>query len=76
MKFELSATEILALIAKTEFSPFTDSDWEAFAGCESKAPVIGYNGDFTIVIDDETVNVIHAEDEFGGQLFCLRETEY
>ena len=70
---QLNATEILALIAKTQFSPFTESDWDAFAGCESEAPVIGYNGDFTIVIDGETVNVIHAEDEFGGQLFSLNE---
>jgi hypothetical protein len=73
---QLTATELFALIAKTQFAPFTEADWDVFAGCQSETPFIGYNGDFTIVIDDETVNVIHAEDEFGGQLFCLRETEY
>lgn len=72
----LNLNEILVLIAKTQFAPFTEAEWDAFAGCQSETPFIGYNGDFTIVIDDETVNVIHAEDEFGGQLFCLRETEY
>lgn len=70
---QLNATEILALIAKTQFAPFTDSDWEAFSGCESATPFIGYNGDFTIVIDGETINTIHAEDEFGGQIFSLNE---
>jgi hypothetical protein len=69
----LNLNEVLILIAKTQFAPFTDYDWYAFAGCASATPFIGYNGDFTIVIDDETVNVIHAEDEFGGQLFSLNE---
>jgi len=77
MKFELSATEALILIAKTEFSPFTDADWEAFAGCESENPLIGYNGSFTIVIDgEELVNIIHEDDEFGGQIFKLKEINY
>ena len=77
MKFELSATEALILIAKTEFSPFTDSDWQAWAGCESKDPLIGYKGSFTIVIDgEELVNIIHEDDEFGGQIFKLKEINY
>lgn len=70
---QLNATELFALIAKTQFAPFTEADWYAFAGCESETPFIGYNGDFTIVIDGETVNVVHAEDGFGGQLFSLNE---
>ena len=73
METKLSMTEALALIAKTQFSPFTEADWFAFAGCESDDPVIGYNGDFAIVVDGDTVNIIHAEDEYGGQLFCLSE---
>jgi hypothetical protein len=70
---QLNATELFALIAQTEFKAFSAHDWDAFSGCESEAPFIGYNGDFTIVLDGETVNVIHAEDEFGGQLFSLNE---
>jgi len=73
METKLSMTEALSLIAKTQFSPFTEADWFAFAGCESDDPVIGYNGDFAIVVDGDTVNIIHAEDEYGGQLFCLSE---
>jgi hypothetical protein len=77
MKFELSATEALILIAQTKFSPFNESDWEAFAGCESKNPLIGFNGSLTIVIDgEELVNIIHEDDEFGGQIFKLKEINY
>lgn len=70
---ELSAVEALRLVASTQLKPFTDSDWDAFLGCESENPLIGYNGDYTIVIDGETVNIIHAEDLYGGQMFSLAE---
>jgi hypothetical protein len=70
---QLNLNEILALIAQTEFKAFTEGDWYAFSGCETETPFIGYNGDFTIVMDGVMINIIHAEDEFGGQLFALRE---
>jgi hypothetical protein len=73
MVVKLSASEAIALIAKTQFSPFTESDWHAFMGCEADEPFIGYNGDYCLVLDGETVNIFHAEDEFGGQLFSLSE---
>jgi hypothetical protein len=69
----LNLNEVFALIAQTEFKAFSAHDWDAFAGCESATPFIGYNGDFTIVLDGVMINIIHAEDEFGGQLFALRE---
>lgn len=70
---QLSAVEVFRLMALTEFKPFTESDWEAFLGCESENPFIGHNGDYTLVLDGETLNVIHAEDMYGGQLFSLTE---
>jgi len=73
MVVKLSASEAIVLIAKTQFSPFTEADWFAFMGCEADEPLIGYNGDYCLVLDGETVNIIHAEDEFGGQLFSFSE---
>ncbi len=65
--------ELFALIASTTFSPFTKSDWDAFAGCESENPMIGASGMFTIVLDGSMVNIIHEEDGYGGQLFELNQ---
>lgn len=68
-----SAAEVLFLITQTKFKHFTENDWEAFLGCESENPLIGYNGDYTLVLDGETLNIIHAEDLYGGKLFSLAE---
>ena len=65
--------ELLALIARSTFRPFTNSDWDAFAGCESADPLIAEDGDYVIVLDGDQVNVLHADDEFGGQLFDLNQ---
>jgi hypothetical protein len=73
MKTELSLNEALKLIALTKFSAFSEEDFYAFSGAESEDPVIGYNGEFTIVIDGETINIIHESDETGGQLLRLSE---
>jgi hypothetical protein len=73
MKTQLSAVEAFRLMALTEFKPFTESDWEAYLGCESENPFIGYNGDYTLVLDGETLNVCHFDDGYGGQLFSLAE---
>ena len=73
MVVKLSASEAIALIAKTQFSPFTEFDWSAFAGCEADEPLIGYNGDYCLVLDGENINIIHGEDEYGGQLFSFSE---
>jgi hypothetical protein len=72
MKYPNSA-ELLLIIARTEFKPFTKSDWDIFAGCESAEPRIGYYKDFVIVLDYDKINIIHDEDEFGGQLFELNQ---
>lgn len=65
--------ELLVIIANTSFDSFTEADWWSFAGCESKDPLIGYYNDFTIVIDGEQINIVHHEDEYGGQLYELKQ---
>lgn len=66
-----NAAELLQIIAKTQFKPFDRDDWYAFAGYESENPLIGYYEEFTIVIDGDQINVIHAQDQFGGELYNL-----
>ena len=69
----MNVTEALLLIARTEFSPFSETDFQAFAGAESANPLIGYNGSYTIVVDGDCVNIIGEDDDCGGQIFNLRE---
>jgi hypothetical protein len=66
-------TELFSVMAQTKFEAFTQMDWDCFAGCESANPLIGYYGDFTIVIDGGLINIVHSEDMYGGQLFELNK---
>lgn len=68
---DLTAAQLMILIARTEFKPFNRADWDCFAGCESITPYIGYIGTYTIVLDGDVVNVIEEGDCYGGQLFKL-----
>lgn len=65
--------ELLTVMTQTEFKPFTEADWWAFAGCETKNPLIGYYNDFTIVLEGDMINIFHSEDEYGGQLYTLKQ---
>ena len=65
--------ELLSVMAQTQFKPFDRCDWDAFAGCETENPLIGAFGEFTIVIDGDMINIVHAEDIYGGQMFCLKQ---
>lgn len=66
-------TELLPLMAKTTFRPFGEADWWAFAGCETAEPMIGETDQFIIVIDGDMINIVHPEDEYGGQMYCLKQ---
>lgn len=68
-----SAAEIFKMLVLTVFEPFTERDWEAFQGCKSANPRIGYNGNFTLILDGETLNVIDADDDYGGAFYTLTE---
>ncbi len=65
--------ELLTIIARTNFKPFDKADWDAFAGCESENPYIGYLMEFTIVIDGDMINIVHSEDEYGGEMYTLKQ---
>lgn len=68
-----STAELMVLIAKSQFRPFTEGDWYAFAGCESENPLISEADHYCIVIDGNTVNVLYYGDEYGGALYSLNE---
>ena len=67
----MTAAEVLLLIAKSEFHPFSDADMECFGGVESDDAMIGYN----VVIDDDEIqytiiidgNRICLIDSYGGE---------
>lgn len=67
------ASAMLKVIALSTFRPFTKLDWYAFAGCESENPVICETDDYTIVIDNDQVNMVYHEDEYGGRLYSLKD---
>lgn len=68
-----SIAEIFRMLVLTEFKPFNTERWAAFCGCKSAHPMIGYNGEFTLILDGETLNVIDADDDYGGAFYTLTE---
>lgn len=52
-----SPAAALLLLAQASLRPFSRSDWNAFAGCESKAPMIGEAGGWLIILDGETLHL-------------------
>ena len=67
----LTPTEALGMIVQARFKPFNRYDWQAFAGCQSEHPYIAESGDYILVWDGDCVNIIHMNDEYGGQVFTL-----
>lgn len=65
--------ELLALIAQSTFDSFTEADWYAFAGCETKNPLISQNEEYSIVIDGCNINMVYHEDMYGGAAYSLQE---
>lgn len=37
--------------------PFTDQDWQAYSGCEGKAPEIAETDEGIFILDGDTINV-------------------
>jgi hypothetical protein len=56
------AAEALRMLATTTMRPFTKDDWFGFAGCETKDPMIGEQGEFVIVLDGAMINIVHQDD--------------
>ncbi|KRQ99266.1 hypothetical protein CP49_11760 [Bradyrhizobium valentinum] len=61
------------MLAMTSMRHFDRADWDMFAGCESRSPMIGEFDNHVIVLDGDLLNIIHADDEHGGQLFKLSD---
>jgi hypothetical protein len=57
----MNATTALIMVAKTEFKPFTISDYEAFSGVTSEYPMIGEYEDYIIVIDGDVIQITECE---------------
>lgn len=67
----LSAAEAFILMAKTEFREFDKNDWDCFCGCESANPLIGYNGEYTLILDGENLGVFSDTINFEGNVYRL-----
>ena len=67
---KMTMSQALALLASAKFEPFTDSDWHAFSGCESKEPKLYYDeiAGLTIIIDGQVVDFIDDDGESIAQL--------
>lgn len=48
----MNKQKALKILAECEFKPFTQGDWYAFAGCESKFPLICDDRDDYVIIMD------------------------
>jgi len=68
----LDAALVLEIVAKTQFSEFTQQDWYAYAGCVSAKPLIGYWEDWCVVVDDGDINITHKADAYGGHMYKLQ----
>lgn len=51
--------------------PFDEEDWFAFAGCDSKNPLVAYTREFTLVVDDARVEVHRQPFQEDGGCYCL-----
>jgi hypothetical protein len=51
------------MIAKTTFRPFSDNEWNAYAGVQTRNPLIGEYNNFIIIIDGEVASFVDALDD-------------
>jgi len=82
MQTDLTHAECFRLLAHARFRSFTQNDWDLFSGCESADPLIAdevflnnalVEDSYLIVIDGDIVSFLREGDEFGGQMFKLKE---
>lgn len=70
-RFHVSPEEAYRMVRKVTFRPFQELDWETFAGCETESPEIAEIDEYTIILDGDSVSIIHEMDGCGGQSFKL-----
>lgn len=71
--FHVSCATALRAMAKTQMREFTAADWDSYAGCDTRNPMIGEFGEYTLVLDGNTLNICHVDDSYGGQFLQLNE---
>jgi hypothetical protein len=57
----MTPSQILALVARARFEPFTETDWDAFAGCSSENPLIAEVDHYILIIDGAEIQVTDSE---------------
>ena len=60
----MNAQTALLMVARTEFRPFTLSDWDAFSGCNSECPMIGETDNELIIIDGNTIQIMDEDSTY------------
>ena len=61
---DLDRSTALMLIAQTKFHPFTNADYQIFAGVESDNPMIGETDNYNIIIDGVVVQFNDGNGDF------------
>lgn len=69
----LTTAEILKLVAKAEFRPFTKNDFMSFGGVETRNPLIGEIGELLVILDGDLVSVLNENGD--EHHFRLKITE-
>jgi translation elongation factor P/translation initiation factor 5A len=60
----MNAFEAFKIIAKTEFSPMNEADFETFAGAQNEDAVIGEYEGGVIIIDGDMVQFMYETGDF------------
>jgi hypothetical protein len=55
--------QLIEVLKRVELRDFTQGDWQAFAGCESRNPKIGELDNLIVIVDGNDIQVAQAEDD-------------
>jgi hypothetical protein len=79
--------QVLKIVAACTFQPFSQHDWDSWAGCESENPLIGNIQDpdnpaipLIVILDGSCVSIVDASPEKEGmgedeQMYWLRSAD-
>ena len=62
----MNAATALRLLATTQMREFTETDWDAFAGCKSEHPLIGEAAGYTLIVDGRHLGIVNEHGEEAG----------
>ena len=64
----MTAQQILALVARSSFSPMTEADYEAFAGVEQENCLMAETDEFIIILDGSDAQFLEID---GGEVYTF-----